>query len=144
MAQKTEWIIIDEIQKLPKLALQNSLKLPLTPQTISYGDLFEQFIILEFIRLNDYFESRYRFSYFLTKDGSEIDLVIERPGKPLALVDIKSTAQISDDHSSHLKKLAPSFKKAELFVLNNSTQALNRDNVQFRPWENGIRENFSV
>lgn len=125
-------------------ALQNTLKPPLTPQTISYGNLFEQFIILEFIRLNDYFESRYKLSYFLTKDGAEIDLVIERPGKPLALVEIKSTSQTSDEHAHHLKKLAPAFPKAELFVLSNSNQALTRENVHFRPWQTGIKEIFSI
>lgn len=123
-------------------ALQNNLKLPLTAQTISFGDLFEQFVILEFIRLNDYYESRYKFSYFLTKDGAEVDLVIERPGKPILLVEIKSSSEIKDEHAIHLKKLAPSFKKAELYVLNNASQSLTRENINYRPWKRGIKEIF--
>ena len=123
-------------------ALQNQLRLPLTAQTITFGSLFEQFVILEFIRINDYKETRYKFSYFLTKDGAEIDLVIERPGLPIVLVEIKSSSEINDEHAIHLRKLSSSFQIAELYVLNNSKQSLDRESVKFRPWQRGLAEIF--
>jgi predicted AAA+ superfamily ATPase len=124
-------------------ALQNTLKVPLTPQTISYGDLFEQFIILEFIRFNDYYETRYKFSYLLTKEGAEVDLIIERPGLPIVLIEIKSTTEIKNEHGAHLRVLADSFSESIRYVLNNATISLDRDGVRFRPWHVGIPEIFS-
>ena len=86
--------------------LQNTVNLKLYAQTPAYGDLFEQFIILECIRLNDYFEKHYSFSYLRTKDDVEIDLIIERPGKNPVLVEIKSSTKINKDDTTNLKSIS--------------------------------------
>jgi hypothetical protein len=52
----------------------------LRPRTSAYGRVFEQFVILESNRMNDYLEPDFRFSYLRTKDDAEIDLIVERPG----------------------------------------------------------------
>ena len=46
-------------------ALSRSLSL-LTPKTPAYGEAFEHFILLEFIRLASYFQPDYRFSFIRT------------------------------------------------------------------------------
>ena len=123
-------------------ALQNTVPLELSPQTTSFGALFEQFVVLEFIRLNDYYEKRFRFSYFTTKDGVEIDLVIERPGRPIILVEIKSGNKIDEDDSRHLKSIAKTFNKAQKYVLSNiKTPAVIQD-VRFCNWQEGLNEIF--
>ena len=33
----------------------------------------------------------------------EVDLVVDRPGRPTALVEVKSTAQVTDQHLRHLQ-----------------------------------------
>ncbi len=125
-------------------ALQNQLKLDLTEQTISYGNLFEQLVILEFIRINDYTESRYKFSYLLTSGDAEIDLVIERPGQPTVLVEIKSNTQNNIDDARNLKNLGSKFKNPEMFVLNNATKPLIYDGIKFVNWKLGIKEIFGI
>ncbi|MCX6761338.1 MAG: ATP-binding protein [Candidatus Moranbacteria bacterium] len=41
------------------------------------GALFENFIISEFIKQNSYLDKNYRFYYWRTRNGSEMDLVLE-------------------------------------------------------------------
>ncbi len=123
-------------------ALQNNLKVPLTAQTIQYGNLFEQFVILEIIRLNDYYEKHFKFSYLATKDGVEVDLIIERPGQSIILVEIKSTAVNNSDDSKHLKHLKADFKSPQLYVFNNAKTATVIDDVKFTNWMDGIKDIF--
>jgi predicted AAA+ superfamily ATPase len=125
-------------------ALQNQLTVPLTEQTYSYGDLFEQMVILEFIRLNDYLEARFKFSYLLTKENVEIDLIIERPGQVPVLIEIKSTKENIDSHAKNLNLIGSSFKKAQLYVLNNSDTAMVKGDVKFVNWKTGIQEIFGL
>lgn len=123
-------------------ALQNQLTLRLVPQSIPYGDLFEQFIFLELVRLNDALEKKFRFSYFRTKDDVEIDLIIERPGMPLALVEIKSKKKNDPEDAKALENIGLEIGQCECFVLNDSAQATNINKVKFRPWREGIEEIF--
>jgi predicted AAA+ superfamily ATPase len=123
--------------------LQNTVNLKLYAQTPAYGDLFEQFIILECIRLNDYFEKHYSFSYLRTKDDVEIDLIIERPGKNPVLVEIKSSTKINKDDTTNLKSISKEFKNADLLVLTNITKNAIVDGVQFMNWQDGLKKIFS-
>ena len=46
------------------------------------------YIILEIVRLSNYKNNDWQFSYLLTKDNAEIDLIIDRPGLPEVLIEI--------------------------------------------------------
>jgi len=48
---------------------------------IDKGALFENFIVSELIKQNSYAEKNYKFYYWRTKQGSEIDVVMEKPGE---------------------------------------------------------------
>lgn len=123
-------------------ALQNTLKLPLTDQTIQYGDLFEQFLILEFIKLNEYFESRFTFSYLRTNNKLEVDLIIERPGQSIVLVEIKSSTENNIEDIKNMTLVRDEFKNPECYVLNNSTQSTEINGVQFLNWRKGLKKIF--
>jgi predicted AAA+ superfamily ATPase len=122
-----------------KRALDLTLEVPLRPSTSAYGHAFEHWIVLEFIRLNDYFRKDYRFSYLRTKDDAEIDLIIERPGLPLALIEIKSASQIPDTEIHQLERLARDFKGAEPFMLCQEKHPRKVGTVEVLPWAEGIR-----
>lgn len=124
-------------------ALQGTLSLDLTSQTYTYGDLFEQLVILEFIRLNDYYEKRYKFSYLLTKDNVEVDLIVERPGLPTVLVEIKSSKKISEDDAKHLRSIGKDIKKSKGYVLSNIEEGAEINGVKFMNWQQGIKEIFA-
>jgi predicted AAA+ superfamily ATPase len=121
-----------------KRIIDNTIRVKLVPQTYAFGEAFEHFIILEFIRLNDYLRKRYRFSYFRSRDDSEIDLIIERPGQPLALVEIKSTQSPDKIEISRFARLAAEFKGAEAFILCRSESKKLVDGVQILPWQKGL------
>ncbi len=125
-------------------ALQNQVTLPVTTQLNSYGDLFEQFVILEFIKLNDYLEKHFKFYYFRSKDGTEIDLIIERPGMADALVEIKSKDYFSVDDANSLNLVKDSFKKREMFLLSNCLKATIYQDIYFLNWAEGIKKIFGI
>jgi uncharacterized protein len=83
-------------------SLERSLRQAVVPGTFAYGRAFEHFVVLEMMRLNDAFRLDYRFSHLRTKDGVEIDLVIERPGEPPVLVEIKSSDRTTRHDARHL------------------------------------------
>ena len=94
-------------------AISQEINQELLPSTYEYGKLFEQMIVCEFFRLNQYFERNWKFSYLRTGAGVEIDLIIEKNRKETILVEIKSTAKVHDDHISALRGLGSSFKGAK-------------------------------
>ncbi len=118
-------------------ALQRTLTLPTQAQTSYYGDLFEAFVITEIYKLCQYFKSEYRLSFIRTKDDMEIDLVVERPGAPLLLIEIKSTASLRADQTHILQRVAKELN-AEAWVLSQDPLSLQFENVLAMPWKMGL------
>lgn len=112
----------------------------IVPKTQPYGRAFEQFLITECIRLNDYFRKDFRFSYFRTKDGAEIDLIIDRPGEPLALIEIKSSENPSSVDVKHLIKLRNEFGPCETYCLSNNPLEYIEEGVHFLHWQDGLKK----
>ena len=90
------------------------------------------------MRQNRYQEKEYRFSYFQTHDDVEIDLVIDRPGDSLALVEIKSTDRVTDRTVAQLARLAPNFGKARAYCLSRDPNRKTIQGVQVLPWGEGL------
>lgn len=90
----------DEISKMPKvyfydLGLRNALINNFEP-IASRGDagqMFENFIVSELLKYNYYGNFGYSFNYWRTKSGSEIDLVLSKPGYKTVALEIKSQSQ---------------------------------------------------
>ena len=62
-------------------ALTGVINLEVHKSTYEFGRLFEQWLFLEIYRLNAYYQKDWRFSFFESGDGVEIDLIVERPGE---------------------------------------------------------------
>lgn len=120
-------------------ALARFLGQRIIPKTQPYGISFEQFLIAECVRLNDYFRKDFRFSYFRTKDGAEIDLLIDRPGQPLALVEIKSSESTTINDVKHLIKLRDEFGPCETFCFSNNSLEFIEEGVHFLHWKEGLK-----
>ncbi|HPI39501.1 MAG TPA: AAA family ATPase [Pseudobdellovibrionaceae bacterium] len=123
-------------------ALSNQVTLPLVPHTNVYGDLFEHFIINEFIRINDYLETHFKFTFFRSKDDVEIDLIIERPGQATVLVEIKAKNFHESEDSKNLQKIGLEFPSKELYVLSNCLNATVIEEVYFLHWREGMKKIF--
>lgn len=127
-----------------KQALQGTLDVPISEQTSSYGNIFEQFIILEIYRLNTYLKTRYKLYYLRTKDNAEIDLIVERPGEKTILIEIKSASNIADKHLTHLESFIADFKNSEAWVLSRETIERKKGDIHILPWQIGIKRLFKL
>lgn len=102
--------------------------------------IFDHFIVCELIRRNSYLDRDFRFSYLRTKDDLEIDLVIERPGASRALVEIKSSEHLKEEHLRSLSLLGPDISNSERFCLSLDATPKVISGVNVLPWEMGIKE----
>ncbi len=123
-------------------SLARRLSIPLIAQTTAYGDAFEHFILLEFVRLASYFQPDYRFSFIRTAGDVEVDLVVERPGKKLLCIEIKSSELIRVEDISPFIKLTKDIENCEAVVLSKDRFMKQFDHVLCYPWKQGIEEFF--
>jgi len=122
-------------------AMSNLLRIPLIPGTYEFGKAFEHWVIIESLRLNDYLKLDYRFSYLRTKDGAEIDLIMERPGEKDLLVEIKSAKHIRETQATSLRRLLVDWPvPAEARIWSLEKWEKKWGNVLVLPWELGLRE----
>lgn len=121
-----------------KRALEGTLGQEPIPNTYGYGKLFEHYVILEILRLNDYWQKDFRLYHLRTKDQAEIDLIVERPGLPLALVEIKSTERVDERHTRSLENFKKSFPHAKYFCLSQDPLERKIGSVAALPWQKGL------
>ena len=88
--------------------------------------------------LSDYRKNDFKFFYLRTKDDVEIDLIIDRPGKPLAIVEIKSAERIEEKHTKSIRGFAKDFLGAEFMILSREKHPRIMDGVYVEPWKDGI------
>lgn len=122
-----------------KRALANELNLELRSGTAEYGRAFEHFWILEIMRHNAYAQADFSFSYFGTHD-IEIDLVIERPGRPLLFVEIKSAERVKDAELRPLRALADEIKECEAICISREPRKRKVGKILVCPWQEALTE----
>jgi uncharacterized protein len=121
-------------------ALAGTLTVDIVPRSTGFGRAFEHFVILEIIRAADYARSDFRFSYLRTKDDAEIDLIVERPGRPPVLVEIKSTERVEPRHVRDLERFLPDFPGALPLCLSRDPLRRRVGDVLALPWQEGLAE----
>lgn len=125
-------------------ALAGLLDVPPRPGTSQYGDLFEAFVISQIRTTLEYSQTQYQLSYLRTKDDAEIDLIIERGGRPRILVEIKSSSHIRPEELSTLKKFRSDMKGTVAICLYNGEIEMQVDTVRCLPWRSGIQELINI
>lgn len=111
--------------------------------TSEFGDLFEQMIINEFFRMRDYLEKSWNFYYLRTKDGVEIDLIIEQKKNHFLLIEIKSSEKILPSHYQSLIKIGAEFDHVKKIILCREKRTrLTNEGVHIFPWQLGLHEIF--
>jgi predicted AAA+ superfamily ATPase len=124
-------------------ALARNLTVPPVKSTSYYGELFEQFIVAECIKVAAYNKSEYRFSYLMTEAGVEIDLVVERPGKKILFIEIKSTNSVRHEDLTSIAKVVNDFGKCETVCFSCDPRQKKIGNIMVYPWQVGIKKFFS-
>lgn len=124
-----------------KRALERMLDAPVSPRTYGYGTAFEHFMVCEIRRLADYAGLEWRLFHLRTNHGAEIDLVVDRPGRPTLFLEIKSTDQVDERDTRALEAfLADAPGGTEGMVLSRSETAKKIGKVLCLPWKRGLEE----
>lgn len=115
---------------------------PVAPSTYGFGKTFEHFIFLEIYRRLSYVGAGEEcVSYLRTKDGVEIDFLVERPGEPLIAIEVKSADNIRPDHLNALatigRELGPNVRRV---CLCRETYRRLVDGIEVLPWREGLAE----
>jgi len=122
-----------------KRSLEGTLRQDILPRTYAFGRAFEHFLILEIFRLNDYYRGDCRLSFLRTKDGLEIDLVLDRPGRPTAFIEIKSSDCVTERDLSSLNRFLNDTLAGEGFCLSLDLHEKKIGHVSCFPWTQGLK-----
>lgn len=125
-------------------ALSSTLGVEPTPGTGYYGDLFEQFIVAEVIKLQHYYQIEYRLSYLQTSSDAEIDLIIERPGLIPLFVEIKSNSCVGVSDLTNFIRLTQEFGSCEAICLSQDPRRKKIEHVMLYPWKEGLSVIFKT
>ena len=123
-----------------KRALDRSLDLPLNAGTYEYGKAFEHFMITQIVHLSQYRYPDWRFSYLQTGAGVEIDLVIERPGLPTVLIEIKSSERVDERDIRHLTRFTGDFPAPLALCISRDPTRMQIDGVLCVHWREALGE----
>ncbi|HLE12505.1 MAG: hypothetical protein A2504_03500 [Bdellovibrionales bacterium RIFOXYD12_FULL_39_22] len=126
-----------------KRALDRTINQTVVAGTYEYGRAFEHFIITQLIALNSYYRSDFRFGYLKTKDGLEIDLIIERPGQSLVLLEIKSSINVDKSDLLGLRSVVKDFPGAVFLCACQDKLARRMENIYILPWKKAIEKIFN-
>ncbi|MDZ4785964.1 MAG: AAA family ATPase [bacterium] len=120
-------------------AIQRHLDMPVTSSTSYYGELFESFIINQIKTILEYSGKQFRLSFLLTKDGAEIDLIVERAGSKTLCIEIKSGTVVRREDFTNLRKLAADIPNSLSLCVYNGSQRLQYDQVKVLPWQEALQ-----
>ncbi len=121
-------------------ALHRIVDQPMDQNHFLFGSFFEHFVIQQLKSHAQYLGRDFLFSFLRIGDQDEVDLIIDRPGALLAVVEIKSTETVQEKHTKVLHRLSENFKKAEFFILSRDQNPKLFGNIKARHWKSGIEE----
>jgi hypothetical protein len=78
------------------------------------------------------------FSFLRTKDGAEIDLIVDRPGAGNVLIEIKSSTLVSERDVSTLNRFRDEFANSEAICLSQDPNPKRILNVHCFHWKQGL------
>lgn len=119
-------------------SMARQLTVPLLSSTSYYGDVFEHFIFNQMRAMFSYQRNDFRLSYYHDENNIEVDFVIERPGKPLLFVEVKSAEVALESMTKSLRIVARDFAQAELQLWSRDPVAKRYGPVTCMPWETGL------
>jgi uncharacterized protein len=124
-------------------AAARELHTPLEAGSARYGRLFEQCIINEFYRLNDYYSLDYALSFY-SSGSSEVDLVLSRGRyEPPLAIEIKSNPQVQREDLGGLQLFCKEYPQSKLYCVSTNakpyTVELNSGkSVAVLPFQEGV------
>lgn len=104
------------------------------------GRLFEQFLILETHRRLSYAQSEIKMYYWRTNSGAEVDLVLDRHGKPVAAIEIKYATRPDVTSFKGLAAFQSENPGFRAFVVCRAPEPFEVGGVTVLPWRRYLEE----
>ena len=123
-----------------KRSLERTLELPLRSGTYEFGKAFEHFVITQILHLSRYRFPDWRMFYLQTGAGVEIDLVIERPGMPVALIEIKSSERIDERDTRGLAAFTGDFARPLALCISRDPARMQIGGVLCLHWRAALQD----
>lgn len=115
-------------------SLTNELTNYVVEGTSNFGLLFEQLMIQECRKLNEYHELSFELSYLCTKNEAEIDLILSR-GRDRFAVEFKSSERIDPDRVKALEELAKDIRGCKkIFYVSRDPKPIKIGGVYCMHW----------
>jgi predicted AAA+ superfamily ATPase len=96
-------------------ALLGTLQDP--PNAFDRGRLFEQWVIQETVRISEYHQKDWKFSFWRTSHGAEVDLLISRGTEILYAIECKFKKQLSTTDLSGLRSFHEGHTNVPCFIV---------------------------
>lgn len=116
-------------------ALKKMLSIELLKGTDIFGKAFEHFIILETLKSISYLKQEINMYFFRTYDGSEVDLILERHNK---IVAIKIKSSENPKKLRGLKSFLNSHSVEKAYCVCITPRIYTMNNILFLPWKEYI------
>lgn len=97
--------------------------------------MFEQWVVLECLRLVDYLDVEARCYYWRTNQGAEVDLVIERHGRLVLGIEIKAKRRIAGADLSGLRSFGEAHPRVPRLVVCEVPEEHRLQGVLVLPWQ---------
>lgn len=123
-------------------SLEDMLIYPPAPGTSYFGDLFEEFVVNEFVRMSHYSGKNYQMSYLSTHNSeTEIDLILRKGrGHELIAIEIKSRTSVDETEVRKLAKAARDCAAKKIYYLSQCEHTEVIEGVRCLPWQKGLLE----
>lgn len=121
-------------------ALERTLELPLRSGTYEFGKLFEHLVVTQVAHLARYRYPDWRLFHLRTGAGAEIDLLIERPGLPTVLIEIKSAEHVDERDTRILEGFTGDFDRPLALCVSRDTARMRVGGVLCLHWCDALRE----
>ncbi len=87
------------------------------PSPLEQGRLYEQWIVQEIIRYNEYHQKDWKLNFWRTSHGAEVDVLISRGTKILYAIECKLSAHPSSNDLSGLKSFHEKYPKTPCYIV---------------------------
>jgi len=96
-----------------------------------FGRAFEHFILMELLAYRSYSEKDFKITYWRTKDGTEVDFVLDE-GK--IAIEVKGGRNIDSSSLRPLRVFSEEYSPEKTILVNNETMPRLIDRVELTPW----------
>ena len=87
------------------------------PSLPEQGRLYEQWILQEIIRYNEYYQKDWKLSFWRTSHGAEVDIIISRGIKIIYAIECKLSPHPSSNDLSGLKSFNENYPEVPCFIV---------------------------